>query len=67
MKKKAVDAKALPAGYSGTPKLSCSADHLQPWIPVVSATVPFPLEIFYQVCEAMVLHPEWNRWVPFHV
>lgn len=61
MKKKAIDAQALPADYSETAKLSCMVDHLMPWTPVVSASVLFPLEIFWQVCEAMVLHPEWNR------
>lgn len=32
-----------------------------PWLPVCSTTIAFPLEIFYQICDELVLHPERNR------
>lgn len=67
-KNKTVDARALPWDSEEQPALSYSG-HRQDaaWIPVVSTSVPFPLEIFHQVCEALVLHPEWSRWVFCHL
>lgn len=57
-----VQIEALPYGLSRFSPLQSSAiDEI--WIPTATAPVCFPLEIFMQVCNELVLHPERNRSV----